>query len=276
MGESRCPGPVCGSRGGSADDGTMVLRTSNLPGSTGLAGLIASGAAGTPGATNVYRIEPTTGLARAMLRHEVLAACGEAGVVAKVDSKACYILHGGHLANASQDTVDKINTPAKCEALVALAVRKLQADAAALGGVFPAGYSEVFAKAVIEGAIALAPAKPDEGVVLAGERFGAELVDTPATLPAYHIYEAIAASGGGGYDKVQHFVRSAVMQYRRGGTMTDLAQYAKETRDEVQSWFGPKKGFDWSDMKANNRGQAYGDKLHEKYHPVRHYLRNLD
>ena len=59
--------------------------------------------------------------------------------------------------------------------------------------------------------------------------------------------------------------------------MTDLNQYGKEIFfDEIPSWFTDDTGFDWNDMRANNQGQAFGDRLHARYHPFRNYLRHLD
>ena len=60
-------------------------------------------------------------------------------------------------------------------------------------------------------------------------------------------------------------------------TVTDLNQYGKEIFfDEIPSWFTDDTGFDWNDMRANNQGQAFGDRLHARYHPFRNYLRHLD
>ncbi|MEO8940823.1 MAG: hypothetical protein ABI453_09775 [Isosphaeraceae bacterium] len=227
--------------------------------------------------TNIFEIVRTTGKARRLNQSEVHARYLGLDIEAKLQSKAYFILHASHLTRSSQETINRINDPSQCTQLVAFAVRKLQADAGSLGGSFPDGYYATLARAIIEEAISYTPANPDQGVDLAGKTFGLEVGEKPETLPAYQIYDAIArVNDDNGYDKVQHFTRSAYLQYNYGKTATDATQYGKEIRDEIKSWYEGGQGFDSKDMLANNRGQEFGEQLYAKYHPIRNYLRNLD
>jgi hypothetical protein len=226
--------------------------------------------------TNVFEIVKTTGKARQLPPSAVPAAVASTGVYSCADPgpgllpQDHYILRARRLVPTTRDTIEKINDPSRCTRLVGFAVRKLQADARTLAGNFPAGYYQTFAKAIFEEAISYSPTDPDRGVDLAGKTFGFEVGEKPETLPAYHVYESIArVDDDNGYDKVQHFTRSAYLQYHYGKSATDAIQYSKESRDEVKSWLGDGHGFDTNDMLANNRGQAYGKHLYTKYHPIR-------
>ncbi|QEL14443.1 hypothetical protein [Limnoglobus roseus] len=277
MGSSKTPGSLGTVAGPAINDGTTVRAKSSPPGVIAHSRDEKAEAEAKPVETNVYEIQKTTGTARRLNEAEVRTKCKDPNLAARLQSRKFFILHGGHLTPSSQDTINKINDPSQCERIVGFAVRKIQADAVAAGGKFLDGYYVGFAKAVVEAAISFTPKKPDDGVALAGETFGFEVGDRPSVLPAYQIYDAIArADDENGYDKVQHFMRSMYLQYSSGSDVTDVFQYAKEIRDEVKSWFGGGQGYNGKDMLANNRGQAYGQQLYAKYHPIRNFLRNLD
>jgi hypothetical protein len=242
-----------------------------IPGSLG----VSAGPSGPPVPTNIYEIEPKTGLAVMLYEHEVKGRYAGSGNLTLILSGTQYfILRRGVLSKTERATIDAINNPSKADPLVGFAVRLMQTDAVKSGGVFPVGYYVGFSKAVILEAIRMHKAKPDKGVELAGTRFGSEVADSGGVHPAFHVYESIArVDDDNGFDKVQHFTRSAVMQFMHGKDVTDLAQYAKEFRDEVKSWTGGEKGYDKADMLANNRGQKFGEELHKKHHPIRNKLR---
>ena len=268
MAGSRCPGSLCSSKIPSIEDGTLVRTNSPLPGSVGRHHL---------DQTNIFEIVRTTGKARRFNKSQVRAKYHGADIEAKLHGKAYFVLRAGRLVPTVQETINQINEPSRCTPLVAFAVRRLQSDARSMCEIFPDGYYATLAKAIIEQAISYTPTDPDQGVELAGNTFGVEVGQKPETLPAYHIYDTIArVNNQNGYDKVQHFVRSAYLQYTNGKTVTDTEQYGKEIRDEIKSWFKGGQGFDSKDMFANNRGQSFGEQLYAKYHPIREYLRNLD
>lgn len=119
---------------------------------------------------------------------------------------------------------------------------------------------------------------PDTIIDEIGEIFGKKVEDCHTTeiYAFYHIYEALIRKNDkdSGYDKIQHFVYSAVVQYNSTKIGTDIRQYVAEIwdlRGGREVWNDTV-----SDMQANNLGQAYGLELYKKYHPIREGLRSLD
>jgi hypothetical protein len=224
--------------------------------------------------TNFFEIEKKTGKARRLRKQDVQAGYHGLNVEEKINSRECYILHNGTLSPTSQATIDKINDHTKCVRLVSFAVKKLQSDASRFGGQFPAEYYIDFAKSIFQEAISYSPQNPDQGVQLAAGLFGEEVKDAPDVLPAYHIYDAIARiDNNNGYDKVQHFTKSAYLQYVYGTEVTSLAGVGKEIRDEIKHRLGKTgTGYDSHDIQADALGQAYGAQLFTTYHPIRNFL----
>jgi hypothetical protein len=155
---------------------------------------------------------------------------------------------------------------------MAFAIRRLQQDTAKFQGAFPSDYYATFSRAVIRESIRLNGA--DAGVEAAGQAFGSE--DFSQGRAALHLYEALARRNEHtGFDKVQHFVASAVSEFENTSIGTDIRQYGKEMiLDEIPSWFTDDVGYDPYDMLANNRGQAFGTELYRRYHPVRDSILN--
>lgn len=214
----------------------------------------------------IYVINPKTG--KAELK--------EQGNANSMLPKKISVLRNGRKSNSSEKTIDEINDPSKAPSpLVRYALEKLQADAVAYDGKFPKNYYVAFSKAVIKEAISLYG--PDQGIKQAKLTFGEEVRESPSKAP-FHVFESIVKSGDNfGWDKVQHFVQSATLQYQYGKKMTDFLQYGKEIiKDEVPSWFSDDIGFDSEDMLANNQGQAYGQHLFELYHPKMSILRKFE
>ena len=119
---------------------------------------------------------------------------------------------------------------------------------------------------------------PDTIIDEIGDIFGIKVEDcyTNEIYAFYHIYEALVrkSSADAGYDKIQHFVYSAVTQYNSTKVGTDVRQYGAEIWDLRKGssvWNDTK-----SDMEANNLGQSYGQQLYKKYHPIRAALRGID
>jgi hypothetical protein len=204
---------------------------------------------------NVFEIEKSTARARRISVTELMDLY-KGDIPDKLLSGDFFILRMHDTiqeAITKADTIEKINDPNKCEKLVGYAVRKLQADV----GTYDKDYYINFSKEMFYTAIAFDEKKPKNGVNLAGDTFGRKVHQVPDVLPAYHIYEALVAkTPSTGYDKVQHFCRSAREQYNNGKVITDLLQYAKETIE---------LDFDMEDMKANNLGQEFGKDLYDKY-----------
>jgi hypothetical protein len=182
-----------------------------------------------------------------------------------------YIERGNQLSITSKRTIDEINMPSIASPLVKFALEKLQADAVSYGGAFPKEYYAEFSQALIKESISLYG--PDRGIEEAKIMFGRKIDSSPSKAP-FHVFESIAKSDNdSGWDKVQHFIRSATSQYQKGKIITDILQYGKEVFfDEVPSWFSDDTGFDSKDMLANNQGQTYGQKLFELYHSIRAQL----
>lgn len=144
-------------------------------------------------------------------------------------------------------------------------LQKLKTDYKTYEGNFPENYYEEFSKSMIEKSIELNGA---EAGIDAAQSFvnKDEFSEGRAILHAYESY--VTKSADTGFDKAQHFIVSATSQYKQGSLVTDAKQYGKETLDYVQSKFGKSSGgFDSNDMLANNRGQAFGKTLYEKFNP---------
>ncbi len=222
----------------------------------------------------IYSLDKSTGKAVLMTHAAAQKALGmsNADFTKAIGKGKVFIYRNGRLSNTSQATVDQINDPSKADPLMAFAIKKLQADTARFKGKFPSDYYVEFSKAVMKKSIALYG--PDKGVTTAAGGFGSE--DMKLGYAALHLYEGLARSSSStGFDKVQHFVASADLEYSifsnySLGVTTDIQQYGKEIfYDEIPSWFSDDIGYDSADMLANNRGQAFGAKLYEKYHPFR-------
>ena len=171
----------------------------------------------------------------------------------------------GQLSRTSKRTLDEIANPSLAPAAAREALLQLRADATANGGSFPSGYYVGFGEAVMLRSMALNPSNPDSGVAKANEALGVEVEDAASKAP-YHVYESIV----GNWDRVQHFVRSASLQYEYGEAATDVLQFSKEFfKDEVPSWVSDDEGWSWQDWSANERGQAFGYSLFKTYHPIR-------
>ncbi len=207
------------------------------------------------GLRHTYSIDPTTGKAK----HERLSLVQR--------QAGHFIRRQGQLSPTSTKTIQQINNPKDAEPLIKFALEKLQSDAASFQGNFPGDYYVNFGKAVINESIRLHG--PDDGIDKAQEYFGSEVDESPSAAP-FHVFESIARRDANtGWDKVQHFVRSATTYYNHSEPTTDALQYSKEVWGAVKGLWDPTESFDWNDMLANNRGQAFGHKLFDKYHPVR-------
>jgi uncharacterized protein YfiM (DUF2279 family) len=219
----------------------------------------------------IYEIEQTTGRARRISHGTARSRLGlsHEQLENRIGTRTELILRNGGLSTTSTATIEQINDPSKASAAIRPGLEMLQRDAVRNSGRFAADYHVEFSKAVTEAAIAARRSDPDAAVELVAEAYGEE--DLSHGQAVLHVFEAIArVNEDNGYDKVQHFIRSMAIHYGYAGLVADAAQYGKEFfKDEVPSWFGSDKGFDWKDMLANNRGQAYGAQLYRRYHPAR-------
>ena len=225
-----------------------------------------------PLTTNVYKINKTTGVANKINVSGLNLSKANQN---KLKSGGEFIYRNGGLTPTSEKTINEINNPSKSGSpLRQFALEKLQTDAKKFNGKFPNEYYVEFSKAVVEKSISINGA--DKGINAAYAMLGVK--NLPQAKSVLQVYESIVPNDQNTHiDKVMHFIASAAKQYNYGKTITDGLQYGKEIFfDEIPSWFSNDIGFDSKDMKANNLGQAYGEKLHAKYHPIRNYLRNLD
>jgi RHS repeat-associated protein len=221
----------------------------------------------------IFSLSASTGRAERLPYEDARAILGVTSSQFEKDLATgnALILRNGRLAITSQQTIDQINNPSKATPLMEFAIRKLQQDTATFKGGFPSDYYASFSRSIISESIRLKGG--DSGIEAVGEAFGSE--DFSQGKAALHLYEGLARRDDRtGFDKVQHFVASAVSQYENTGIGTDIRQYGKESRDEIKSWFNDDIGFDWHDMLANNRGQAFGADLYRRFHPVRDAVLN--
>lgn len=221
--------------------------------------------------TLVNRIDRATGRAAPITP---AAACAELGMTqaqldAAIGNAPAAILRNGRISRSTRATVRQINDPSSAPAVIRAGLEKLQADTVRLHGSFPADYYVGFSRAITEAALRRHRAHPDAAIDEVGAAYGTE--GFPQGRAVLQLYEALVPiDDNTHFDKVQHFIRSMSMHYNGTGITTDIAQYAKEiVYDEIPSWFGSDTGFDWADMLANNRGQAYAIELYRRYHPVR-------
>ncbi len=179
---------------------------------------------------------------------------------------------GGALSNTVERTIDQINTDGTDNktSLVDLALSRLRSAATSYRGSPPPDFYATFGRGVIEDAFQLRPDNDFKAIELAESTFGRDVDVSPSAAP-YHVWEAIMRTGDDtGWDKVQHFVRSATSQYLYGKYPTNTLQYGKEIfSDEIVGWFDGSDSFSGQDMLANNRGQAFGERLYEQRHPIR-------
>jgi hypothetical protein len=168
----------------------------------------------------------------------------------------------GSLGVTNYETLSEMINNNSKEPLVQYAINQLRFDAEYSGGKFGQDYYKGFAKMLINRAVKIYGA--DRGMQEVERLFAQKVENAPSKSP-YHIFEAIAAQGGFNWDKVQHFTKSATMQYRdksRPFPLTNTAQYGKEIRDVLTGGT-----FDWEDMRANNEGQAFGQEIYDQAHP---------
>jgi len=208
----------------------------------------------------VFTINPTTG--RAELTESSLST----------EPRWSIRRASGQLSNASERTIDQINTDGTGNktSLVDLALARLRDAATTFRGAPPPDFYATFGRGVVEDALRLKPNNVFKGIALAESTFGYDVSESPSAAP-FHVWEStMRTSDDTGWDKVQHFVRSATSQYVYGKHPTNALQYGKEIfSDEVVGWFDGSDSFSGQDMLANNRGQAFGEKLFEQRHPIR-------
>jgi len=213
-----------------------------------------------PDERRIYRINPAT------LRAELQSVTfGNATAGPFIDRG------GGALSATSAATIAQLNDNSLAPPLVAVALEQMRLDSATYAARFPVDYYVHFSRAVMDAAIALLG--PVAGVDAARGTFGVEVADSPS-FAAFHAYEAVARAGAhSGWDKVQHFVRSAALAFTAPKPAVDLAQYGKEVVfDALPGLVNGVDHFDPADMLANNLGQAYGTELLERYRPYRAQL----
>ncbi len=212
-----------------------------------------------PGERRVYCIDPAS--LRAVLQ-AITFGNATAGP---------FIDRGGALSATSAGTIAELNDNTLAPALIAAALGQMRRDSASFGARFPVGYYARFGRAMIEHAIGTLG--PVGGVAGARDCFGVEVAASPS-FAAYHAYEAVVRTGADtGWDKVQHFVRSAALAFSSPKPAVDTAQYGKEiVFDALPGLVNGVDHFDPADMLANNRGQAYGAELLERYRPYRAQL----
>jgi RHS repeat-associated protein len=222
---------------------------------------------------HVYKVNKKTGKAEEIDVEGIKKSLSK-GNLKMLDKGGFFIYREGRLSITSEKTITEINNPSKADDLNRFAIEKLQTDAKKFNGQFPNNYYVDFSKSVIQEGIKLFGA--DKGVDMAHKYFAVE--NLPKAKSVLQLYESIVPNNEDShFDKVQHFIASAAYQYKYGGLYTNAVQYGKEIfKDEIPSWFSDDKGFDTEDMKANNLGEVYGKDLYKKYHPIRHYFRNLD
>ncbi len=217
----------------------------------------------------IYRIDPNSGRAERVSHEDAQSQLhlSNQQFNRELLKGEVLILRNDRLSISTQETISQINDPSRATPLMAFAIRRLQQDATTLHGDFPSDYYVTFSRAFIRESIRLNGA--DAGIEAVGKAFGSE--DFSQGRAALHLYEALARRDENtGFDKVQHFIASAVSEFENTKIGTDIRQYGKEIFfDEIPSWFTDDVGYDPNDMLANNRGQAFGDELYRRYHPVR-------
>ncbi|MCB0481265.1 MAG: RHS repeat-associated core domain-containing protein, partial [Flavobacteriales bacterium] len=215
-----------------------------------------------PAEANVYQINKETGAA---VKIDVSGLDLSKSDQAKLEKGGEFIYRNNRLSITSKETVNALNNPSEAGPLTEFALGKLKEDFKTYEGNFPENYYEDFGKALIEKSIELKGA--DSGIDAAQSFVNKdEFSEGMAILHAYESY--VTQNADTGFDKAQHFIISATTQYNQGGLITDAKQYGKEVSDYVQSKFGKASGgFDSKDMLANNKGQAFGKALYDKYHP---------
>ncbi|WP_432409198.1 SpvB/TcaC N-terminal domain-containing protein [Wukongibacter sp. M2B1] len=222
----------------------------------------------------IYAISSTTGRADRLSLENAIERLGLSRELfeKELGKGSVLILRNNRLSKTSQKTVEQINNPSLATPLMGFAIRMLQRDTVQFQAAFPSDYYTRFSKSIIKESIRLNG--PDSGIEAVDKAFGSE--DFSQGLAALHLYEALARRDENtGFDKVQHFVASAVSEYKNTSIGTDIRQYGKEIIfDEMPSWFTDDIGYDPHDMLANNLGQAFGAKLYKLYHPVRDMIFN--
>lgn len=173
------------------------------------------------------------------------------------------------LVPTTPETISAINAQQSADPLIGYALQLLRTDAGRYFDAtrhvpdFPNDYYVEFSKQVLREAIR--QLGPEEGVARARDLFGVEVGESPA-IAVYHVYESIASINENRWDRVQHFVRSAAIQFFYGDPAADMSQGSKEfVLDEVPSWATDDEGWSTGDMRANNLGQEYGRLLRKSY-----------
>ena len=181
------------------------------------------------------------------------------------------------ISKTSKETIDWINNPDLIQNKYIKQAMKIFQKISAINNEYPNLIYRDLMKSLFEHFLSGAK-DPDTIIDEIGDIFGIKVEDcyTNEIYAFYHIYEALVrkSSADAGYDKIQHFVYSAVTQYNSTKVGTDVRQYGAEIWDLRKGssvWNDTK-----SDMEANNLGQSYGQQLYKKYHPIRAALRGID
>ncbi|WKA60352.1 SpvB/TcaC N-terminal domain-containing protein [Planococcus shenhongbingii] len=219
---------------------------------------------------SIYIINPKTGKADILSiedAREKLSALSEKKFEEELGKADVLILRNNKFSKSIQETVDQINKPSLAPSLMGFAIRLLQEDTKQFKGEFPSNYYVDFSTKVIMESIKLYG--PESGIETVYNAFGVKSDESSQGKAAMHMYESLVGNNENtGFDKVQHFVASAALEYKHKNLsiLTDLKQYAKEIiSDELNSYISSDKGYDREDMLANNRGQAFGNKLYRRY-----------
>lgn len=216
-------------------------------------------------AVKIYRIDRTT-------QQAVLLSLSEIEKLAPKKKGDCLIHRlSGSLSVTGKTTIDLINNPASIQNKYVKKAVEIFKQKCRQYHTFP---ELIYREIMVElfSSFLNKSRNPDLIVFEIGKTFGVNVKEcyTKEILVFYHIYEALIRDNDDapGFDKIQHFIYSAMVQYFTNELVTDIAQYGGEAVDFF------KKGSailqdSLEDMHANNLGQAYGWELYKKHHPLR-------
>lgn len=222
----------------------------------------------------IFTINKTTGVALKLSDIEVNQIKNNFSKYSSKINQGNYFIYrwNNNLSATSKETIFRINGSIKLNnKYIRIAFTTLQnLIKENNGNIFPSNFFEIFAKLVFTN-ILMNTVNPDNDIHEIKKQLGVNVGDANKELLCmYHLYESVIRRNRsdiwGGYDKVQHFIYSACVQYDYGPNVADIAQITGEFYDLYE---GDSITESKNDMYANNLGQKYGASLFKKYHPYK-------
>ncbi len=195
----------------------------------------------------------------------------------RINQRQAYTINN---RNASLRTLQELQGTRTPTPLVKAGMAKIQSDYARNGGQFSDNYNVAFGRYMFEtGFSNMDGISKNDYVQSANATWNlldnSNFSQNGATI--YNLYENfVRKNDDTGYDKLQHFSKSAQLTIESGANWAGFLGWSKEVfKDEIPSWIpgSNDKGWDDLDMKANKDGINYGKTVNQSISSGTHELK---